>query len=195
MMICLRCRNFFKVWASQLDERIGLINKDPQQNPNWQRGGDRRSRNAKPLALNTKKQAERLSEAANSEHSFEVGERIDNDEFIQINRTRENSPMEAPEDDVQGLEDPLNEQLSYDTDDDDEEVQNPTEEPSTEVESIIINNIDSSFMRGKILLLPVSDGATEVPLCALCHQVAIDGEIVTNLLENRLRKNLRQNNI
>ena len=192
MMICLKCRNFFKVWASQLDERIGLVNKNPQENPNWSRGGDRKSRNPKPLALNTKRQAERLSEAANSEQSFEIGQNLDDDDFIHINRTRENSPMEAPEDDMQGLEDPLNEQLSYDTDeanDDEEEIHNPSEEVSTEVESIIINNIDSSFMKGKILLLPVSDGDVEVPLCALCHQVAIDGEIVTNLLENRLRKN------
>ena len=209
LMICRKCRDHFQVWGSMLDERLGLLDKDPHVNPNWAKGGDRRSENAKKLALNTKKQAEQLASAENpsrgtpnSERSFFIGDDNDNeDDDIDIHIDRyDPEPNEAPEDARIGLEDPDDEEHRYRNDeneeDDNAEVDDhdsdgpnehqdqPMEEPST---ILINNNIDASFLRGKIIVLPVIDGDTEVPICTLCKQPSFEGEIVTNLLENRLR--------
>lgn len=206
-MICRRCRDYFQVWGSKLDERLGLPDKNPDINPNWARGGDRRSSHAKPLALNTKKQAEQLVSSGNSslatpnsERSFIIGDEIGDDDVINIDRY-DPEPNEAPEDARIGLEDPEDEQQRYQDDGNDEEdnsgddrsnsedQDHSVEEPSS---ILINNNIDASFLRGKILVLKVIDGDTEVPICALCKQPSFEGEIITNVLENRLRNSFHK---
>ena len=214
MKICRRCRDFFSVWGSKLDERLGLLDKNTTLNPNWSRGGDRRSINAKPIALKTKKQAEQLRSPTNSprgssisERSFHIPDENYEDDSIQINHY-EPEANEAPEDAQIGLEDPYDANDNHDVgdeddgDDSDQDDQNldrndpadPNpgerndedipEEPST----IYVNNsVDASFLKGKLLVLKVTDGDKEVPQCALCHQLAFEGEIITNILEHRLR--------
>lgn len=213
LMICRRCRDYFQVWGSKLDERLGLLDKNPNINPNWARGGDRRSVNAKPLALNTRKQAEQLvsSEAtssratSNSQRSFIIGDEIGDNDVINFDRYNP-EPNEAPEDARIGLEDPEDEQQRYQddgNDEDDENDENDTGDDHSNSEdrdhtvdepsSILINNnIDASFLRGKILVLKVIDGDSEVPICALCKQPSFEGEIITNLLENRLRNSFHK---
>ena len=72
---------------------------------------------------------------------------------------------------------------------DTEEIQNygTSRESMEENESIVLNMADSSFLKGRILLLNVEDGDCEAPCCCLCHQIAMDGEDLTFLLENKLR--------
>lgn len=176
-------------------------------NPNWSAGGDRRSVRKKPLALNTKTQPDMLNmadapepPAPLSQDSFHIGN------ADELNDPTENDGPEDPIDAPEGLEDPLDEELAYqeaengdDNDDSDEdeiddesmdteEIRNSTRGPeSIDTAESIVLNMSTSFLKGRVLLLPVEDGETEIPLCCLCHQIAEPGEDMTNLLENRLR--------
>ena len=140
------------------------------------------------------------SPVPSSQDSFHIGNA---DEFNDPNENEGHvDPIDAPE----GLEDPLDEELAYQQaengDNNDDSDDNETDDESMDTEEIrnstrgaesidtsesIVLNMTSSFLKGKVLLLPVEDADTEIPLCCLCHQIAIQGEDLTSLLENRLR--------
>ena len=98
------------------------------------------------------------------------------------------SPQSTPSYSVgEGLEDDLEQSLA-----DDENVPSDDDEPTVEeaeTESIVVDMVDDSFIKGKVLLLPVMSGDCEVPQCCLCHQPTFDGEQLTNHLEFKLRLN------
>ena len=130
-----------------------------------------------------------------------------------IGPMNQNESLEDPLDQPDGLEDPLDEELAYgggygddsSEDGDDveaehfgdelnvgdtmatEEIPNSTRDSLNEHESVVLDMADSNLLRGRILLLNVEDGELEAPCCCLCHQIAIDGEDLTFLLENKLR--------
>ena len=96
----------------------------------------------------------------------------------------------GPEDRVNGLEDMLDNN-SDDEADGNEDTDDEGDNGATTIESIAEPFlIDSNFLRGRILMLPVSDGSIENPCCAICNQLADEhAEPITVLLENRLRLN------
>ena len=228
LMICLKCRNFFGVWPTAIDERIGLESRNPDLNPNFRHrgGGDRKSDRRIPNSLHfkTARPGLDLSENAPADPN-----QIDENNEIQVDPAERSFEI-GPEDENEGLEDPFdfndvnngdgdNDEEYYDSDDNnsmgeaggnpnnDEDGNNYDEDgnndddgnnhggddnnESMEIESIgspmVLN---SAFLNGKILFLPVTDGSDELALCAICHQLAGENaEVVTALLENRLRLN------
>ena len=71
--------------------------------------------------------------------------------------------------------------------DDEESTSRESDQPETE--SIVVDMLDDSFIRGKVLLLPVMTGDCEVPQCCLCHAPTFEGEQLSNHLEFKLRLN------
>lgn len=226
LQICFKCRNFFGVWWTAMDERVGLQSRNPDLNPNFNHGGgDRKSERRIPNALHfkTARPGLNLSENVPAGPNQIEDENVHNEN---IDDPAERSFEIGPEDENVGLEDPFdfndandegdhfndnesdgnNEEDDYDSDGDNsmgEAGSNPNNDgddnndggndnnESIEIESIGSPLVmDSAFMNGKILLLPVTDGNDESALCAICHQLAGENaEIITVLLENRLRLN------
>ena len=217
-MICILCRNFFKVWPG-VDERLALETKNPLVNPNWSKGGNR---SRKPNALLLKATTDELNPNQDEVHAGPevIGDGDLVDDRPAVDRPDNEDVDDAPEnvsfeigneDRVDGMEDSFddyNNDDDDDNDDDDYEDYNSDDDndddnddnngdndenndnPST-MESIAEPYVvDANFLKGKILLLPVTDGSVENACCAICHQLADENaEPITLLLENRLRLN------
>ena len=219
LQICFLCRNFFRVWPTAIDERIAADPRNLALNPNLNAsgGGDRRSANRIPNALHFKKPRPNLdlTETENddpAERSFEIAPE-DNEigledpfDFNDGLRDAEADDMDNNSDgdisdgdifDENNLDGNFFNDDNQDVDNgrasvfDDDHNQNVDDTEPDETESFAAPlNLESSFMNGKILFLPLTDGSLENALCALCHQIVDeDGEIITALLENRLRLN------
>ena len=157
-----------------------------------------------PIAV---RDADQMEDAVDpSERSFHIGPE-DEDGFQDPNDI--NVEEDGSHSDGNNSDDDNNDQEPYDSDDDsssdanddgnnqdgnnqdgnNQDGDNADNPPSIESigEPLLM---DSAFMNGKILFLPVTDGNQEPALCAICHQIADeDSETITALLENRLRLN------
>ena len=102
-------------------------------------------------------------------------------------------PYNSDADSMDDTDDDGNNRVENDEDgnnhgEDDQDGNNPENVSIESIGAPVV--IDSAFLNGKILFLPVTDGSREPAFCAICHSIADeDSEIITALLENRLRLN------
>ena len=218
LKICKFCRNYFKVWPG-VDNRLALATRDATINKNWLLGGSRKGETKKPNALLMKNQPDELVDQpivsqpqplSPEMYDFQSddlpgddggvgggegggeggGDGGDAAEPASFEVEPENFEFQiGPEDNVEGLEDEMDDNDSDDSSSDDED--HVDGEGVSTIESIgepLV--VDSNFLKGRILMLPVTDGTVENACCAICHQLADeDAEPISLLLENRLRLN------